>query len=98
MDSVRDVSGLVRHVLRAKLAQKYAKSVSAANAIHSIPSSCLMQPVLVVSKLGAGRAGCFCALSVAYELMTAAGEPQVPETWRQDSNILDQVRISKNNN
>ena len=50
-----------------------------------------MQPVTVVSKLGTGRAGCFCAICLAYELMSSTGEPQIPEEWNQDVNILDQV-------
>ena len=50
---------------------------------------------MVVSKLGAGRAGCFCSLLLAYELMTATGEPKVPDAWRQDTNILDQVQDCK---
>ncbi len=47
--------------------------------------------MLVVSKLGAGRAGCFCALSLAYVLLTTDAQPRVPEEWEQDNNILDHV-------
>lgn len=57
------------------------------------PFIVLFQAVAVVSKLGAGRAGCFCAISLAYELLTAPGEPRVPEEWKQEQNILDQVVI-----
>ena len=57
--------------------------------ILSIP----VQPVVVVSKLGGGRAGCFCVLSLAYELMTFEEEPNIPEDWKKDSNIIDQVSI-----
>lgn len=46
---------------------------------------------MVVSKQGAGRAGCFCAVSIAYDLLTGTGEKHIPEQWKQDSNILDQV-------
>ena len=57
--------------------------------ILSIP----VQPVVVVSKLGGGRAGCFCVLSLAYELMTFEEEPNIPEDWKKDNNIIDQVSI-----
>ena len=51
--------------------------------------SCL-QPVLVVSSLGGGRAGCFCAVGVAHQMMSTPGE--TPSCWEQtENNILDQV-------
>lgn len=47
------------------------------------------QPVCIMSPHGGGRAGCVCAASAAYELMTSP-EPE-PQCWEMESHILDQV-------
>ena len=44
--------------------------------------------MVVVSKLGAGRAGSFCAMSVAYGML---GQGDAAVGWDRDVNILDQV-------
>ena len=49
----------------------------------------VLQPVVVVSAHGAGRAGCLCSVAVAHELMTARQEN--PDCWTQDGHILDEV-------
>lgn len=49
-----------------------------------------MQPVVVASALGAGRAGCFCAVAVAHELVSESG-PSFVDGWSYDLNILDLV-------
>ena len=50
----------------------------------------VLQPVVVVSAHGAGRAGCLCSVAVAHELMTARQEN--PDCWTQDGHILDEVQ------
>ena len=51
----------------------------------------VLQPVVVVSAHGAGRAGCLCAVAVAHELMTARQEN--PDCWTKDGHILDEVHL-----
>ena len=52
----------------------------------------LSQPVVVVSELGAGRAGCFSAVAMAHRIMT---DPQLTfiDGWSYDQNLLDMVHI-----
>ena len=45
--------------------------------------------MVVVSRLGAGRAGCFCAVAVAYELLKDPSD--TPQPFDYDSNLLDSV-------
>ena len=54
--------------------------------------SSLSQPVVVVSELGAGRAGCFSAVAMAHRIMT---DPQLTfiDGWSYDQNLLDMVHI-----
>ena len=52
----------------------------------TIPLS--VQPMVVVSKHGRGRAGCFCAVAIAYEFLKATDTPQ---PFDADSNLLDSV-------
>ena len=47
------------------------------------------QPTIVMSTLGAGRAGCFCAVGVAYQMLKTL-DP-APPTWDKDPNLLDQA-------
>ena len=49
-----------------------------------------LQPIVVHSSLGAGRAGCFVAVSVAKLLMDSHSECVA---WDADSNLLDQVCV-----
>ena len=44
--------------------------------------------MVVVSAHGGGRAGCYCAVSVAYELMQVSGEPN---PFDDDPNIIGSV-------
>lgn len=46
-------------------------------------------PTIVMSTLGAGRAGCFCVTGIAYEMLKTS-DP-APPTWDKDPNLLDQV-------
>ena len=44
--------------------------------------------MVVISKQGGGRAGCFCAVAIAYEFMKAQDTPQ---PFDNDSNLLNSV-------
>ena len=47
------------------------------------------QPMVVVSRQGAGRAGSFCTVAVAYELLKAPSDSTEP--FDSDTNLLDSV-------
>ena len=51
------------------------------------------QPILVHGSLGTGRTGCFCAVSIAIEMMELAKE-SITDAFDNDSNILDQVNVT----
>ena len=55
-------------------------------------SHCLLypQPMVVMSEQGSGRAGCFCAIAVAYEMIKSAGQFRL-NPFDDDPNILDSV-------
>ena len=44
--------------------------------------------MVVISRQGGGRAGCFCAVAIAYEFMKAQDTPQ---PFDNDSNLLNSV-------
>ena len=46
--------------------------------------------MVVMSEQGAGRAGCFCAVAVAYEIIKSAGQRK-SNPFDDDPNILDSV-------
>ena len=46
--------------------------------------------MIVVSGLGAGRAGCFCSVAIAQQIMSSSG-PSFIDGWAYDANILDMV-------
>ena len=70
-------------------AHRYIISLSLSLSLSFSP---LPQPVVVVSELGAGRAGCFSAIAMAHRIMT---DPQLTfiDGWSYDQNLLDMVHI-----
>ena len=59
--------------------------------IHTFIHHCsnfILQPMVIHSSLGAGRAGCIAAVAIAKVLIQSESEPWA---WDSDSNLLDQV-------
>ena len=91
--SVRDVARVYRQVERARQQQQLnavCRGQCARGVVVTLLLLSYLQPVLVVSALGAGRAGCFCAVGVAHQMMTTPGDS--PPCWEHtENNLLDQV-------
>ena len=51
------------------------------------------QPMVVVSCHGAGRAGCFCAVVLAQQILSSFSSSFI-DGWSYDVNILDMVSAS----